>query len=390
MGMRGKTGMGGGIVDMHCGIVDMHCDTVSVILEKRRMGLDCGLRENDGHLDLVRMKESGYLLQNFALFVNVADCEDPWQELLAQRELYERELEENRDLIRPVLAYEDIAANGEAGYLSAMLTVEEGAVCGGDLRKLEELYRMGVRMLTLTWNHPNELGYPNLDNARGREVWGLCRKLREEKAAQSADAGNLRDADVGRLRARQRQVQSVFEEYFYRPDETRGLTERGRQFVDRMERMGMIVDVSHLSDRGFYDVLACTTKPFVASHSNARGVCRCARNLSDDMIRKLAERGGCMGLNDCADFLEEPAAGEENPGSMEALVRHARYITNLGGIGVLGLGSDFDGIDTNRDLPGAQSVERLWEALHRAGYTQSQLDLIFRGNVLRVYRDTLR
>ena len=247
-----------------------------------------------------------------------------------------------------------------------MLTVEEGAVCKGELAKLHQLYDMGVRMMTLTWNYPNELGYPNLDSVKGKEVHKRC---------SEADAGN---------------AQQIFEDYFYMPDAVNGLTECGREFVSAMERLGMIVDVSHLSDAGFYDVLECTKKPFVASHSNARRVCRCVRNLSNDMIVKLAERGGCTGLNFCADFLEEMPVGQENPGTIEAVVRHAKHIVNLGGIEVLGLGSDFDGIETHKELPGVQSMGLLWEALHKAGFTQSELDKIFYQNVLRVYKECLK
>jgi membrane dipeptidase len=156
-----------------------------------------------------------------------------------------------------------------------------------------------------------------------------------------------------------------------------------------MEELGMIADVSHLSDAGFYDVLQYSSKPFVASHSNAREVCGCVRNLTDDMIRKLAERGGCMGLNFCADFLETVPEGQPNPGTIEAVVRHAKHIVKVGGIGVLGLGSDFDGIDTNQELPGAQSMELLWERLHQSGFTQGQLDAVFYKNVLRVYEEVL-
>lgn len=363
---------------MDCKIVDMHCDTISRLLEQRKNGQEEGLLQNSGHLDLLRMRESGYLLQNFALFVNVGACENPWEELCALYRLYEQELSRYHEVIRQVLCYEDIAVNEREGYLSAMLTVEEGAVCGGSMEKLQTLYEMGVRMLTLTWNYPNELGYPNLNSERGREAWKRCAALRAKNAAGNL---SLREKEKG---------QEAFEDYFYRPDEQNGLTECGREFVARMEELGMIVDVSHLSDRGFYDVAACAAKPFVASHSNARAVCRSVRNLTDEMIRMLAERGGCMGLNYCADFLTEPDVGRENPGTIDAVVRHAKHITKVGGVEVLGLGSDFDGIDTNRELPGAQSMEKLWDALHKAGFTQAQLDGIFGGNVLRLYRETLK
>ena len=329
-------------------VLDMHCDTVSVLLEQRRAGAEISLRKNEGHLDLLRMKDSGYLLQNFALFVDSGSGRDPWEEVCALQALYQEELAKNEDLIAPVLKYKDIEENQAQGKLSALITVEEGAVCKGEVEKLRKLYEMGVRMMTLTWNHPNEIGFPNLDSVRSGE-----------------------------------------KDFLYIADYQNGLTGRGREMVAAMEELGMIVDVSHLSDAGFYDVLECTKKPFVASHSNARSICRCVRNLTDDMLQKLAERGGCTGLNYCPDFLKEVPYGEKNPGTVAAIVEHAKHIVNVAGIEVLGLGSDFDGIEGHAELKGVQSMELLWEALHQSGFTQGQLDKIFYQNVMRVYRDVL-
>lgn len=358
-------------------IIDMHCDTISEILKYRRQGKDCGLRKNDLHVDLERMKKGGYLLQNFALFVDIGACGEslgsPWDEVCALYEVYREELAANADILAPVYSFADIQENQMAGKLQSLLTVEEGAVCQGEIAKLEQLYEMGVRMMTLTWNHPNELAYPNLNSERGKVVWARCKQLREGKCTEREKA----------------EIQAALTRYLCVPDTENGLTERGREFINRMEKLGMIIDVSHLSDAGFYDVLQYSSKPFVASHSNAREICGCVRNLTDDMICKLGERGGCMGLNFCADFLELKPAWEENPGTIQAVVRHAKHIVNTGGMDVLGLGSDFDGIDTHRELPGAQSMERLWDALHEAGFTEDQLDRIFGGNVLRVYREVL-
>ena len=323
-------------------VVDMHCDTISAILAERRRGKDCRLRRNKLHIDLERMQQSGYLLQNFALFVNREKCRSPWEEFCTLYEVYQGELEENGDILAPVLTFSDIEKNRCSGKMSSLLTVEEGAVCEGEIGKLEQLYSRGVRMLTLTWNYPNELGYPNVRPGM-----------------------------------------------HFKPDTEHGLTSKGMEFVERMEELGMIVDVSHLSDAGFYDVLKTTKKPFVASHSDAREVCGWVRNLTDDMIRKLADRGGCMGLNFCADFLKTVPEGMKNPGTIEAVVRHAGHIVKVGGIEVLGLGTDFDGIDTHEELPGAQSMERLWNGLHRAGFSESQLEKIYHENVLRVYKDVL-
>jgi membrane dipeptidase len=314
-------------------IVDMHCDTISKIYEERQKGKQSLLRENSGHLDLVRMKKSGYLLQNFALFVDIERCDDPWEHAEALYQVYCEEIEQSKDLIAPVLKYEDIANNEECGKMSALLTVEEGAVCCGNIQKLKKLYEMGVRMLTITWNYPNELGYPGVENGAG-------------------------------------------------------LTKKGMEFVFCMEEMGMIPDVSHLSDKGFMDVYNCTRKPFVASHSNARAVCNHSRNLTDDMIRLLAGRGGVMGLNFCADFVKESEKNKQTA-DLKAFAAQARHITNVGGIEVLGLGSDFDGIDTNEAIPGVQSMDKLMHALKEEGFTETELEKIFFKNVLRLYKDTM-
>ena len=336
----------------HMKVIDMHCDTIYKLLCKKDKGEKAELRENNGHIDLLRMKQSNYLVQNFAMFVELGCDGDPWERIGRLYELYHQELENNRDLVAPVLKFTDIAANEAAGKMSSMLTVEEGGVCKGEIEKLHSLYDMGVRMITLTWNFPNELGCPNLDSTLDHRT-------------------------------------EDFEAYAYTPNLTDGLTDKGKEFVAEMEQLGIIPDVSHLSDAGFYDVLNVTKKPFVASHSDARAVSPWVRNLTDDMIRKLADRGGCMGLNYCADFLEAVPVGQKNPGTIAAVVRHAKHITNVGGIGVLGLGSDFDGISTHGELPGAQSMEKLWDALKKEGFTESQLDHIFWKNVLRVYGDTL-
>lgn len=333
-------------------IADMHCDTISLLLERRKKGGKDSLRRSDLHMDLEKMKKGGYLLQNFALFLSLRKVENPLESVLEMADLYYEQLAENGDLIRPVYCYADIERNVREGRMSAMLTVEEGGVCKGSLAFLRILCRLGVRMLTLTWNYPNELGWPNL-----------------EQPGEKAGADFV--PDFGKVNREQ------------------GLTETGIAFVEEMERLGMIVDVSHLSDAGFYDVARVAKKPFVASHSNARKVCGCCRNLDDDMIRCLAEHGGVTGLNYCPAFLED--AGEEGAlhGSIAAIVRHARHIVNVGGIECLGLGSDFDGISGHKELPDASCMPLLVDAFGKAGFTQTQIDKILFGNVLRLYRETL-
>ncbi len=363
-------------------IIDMHCDTISALYDKSSRGVQENLRKNSGHIDLQRLRESGYLLQNFALFVELGRDGDPWERVTKLHGYYREELKKNRDILAPVSVFSDIRENEAQGKISAMLTVEEGAVCKGETGKLRSLYDMGVRMLTLTWNFENELGNPNFDRTLRERISAVTA---EWKALDSEGDGRKAEQKLQELYSlRHRQM------YESAPNLTGGLTEKGREFVAKMEELGMIPDVSHLSDAGFYDVLETAKKPFVASHSNARSVCGCLRNLTDDMIRRLSERGGCMGLNFCAGFLEEKPAGTPNPGTVSSVVRHARHIAEVGGIEVLGLGSDFDGIGTHGELPGAQSMGILWDALHRGGFTEGQLDKIFYGNVLRVYKETLK
>ena len=314
-------------------IIDMHCDTISEIRHRRTQeGQACRLEENTLHIDARRLKDSGYLLQCFALFVSLRGCgalreqgEQPpvsrpdlaWEEVRELHRVYRQELECCGMLLQSVESAKDLEQCRRTGKVGALLTVEEGGVCGGSLDRLEELYDMGVRMLTLTWNFPNELGHPNI---------------------------NALDIRQG--------YPSLF-----LTDTLHGLTDRGRDFV--------------------------------ASHSNARAVCPCVRNLTDEMIRTLAERGGVMGLNFCADFLRTVPEGEKNPGRLEDVTAHARHILRVGGEDCLGLGSDFDGIDTNQALPGAQSMGKLWEALKQSGFTERQLDKIFYANVLRVLEGVL-
>lgn len=330
----------------------MHCDTVSALLAAGKEGREQeSLLRNTFHLDLEKMKKGDYLLQNFALFVHLPEYEDPFEGVLEMAELYYEELSRNKELIRPVYSWEDIAKNIQEGRMSAMLTVEEGGVCRGSLTYLRTLYRLGVRMLTLTWNFPNELGWPNLEQP-GEGVKDFVPDFRKANRVQ-------------------------------------GLTETGFAFVEEMERLGMIVDVSHLSDAGFWDVARTLHGPFAASHSNARSVCSWCRNLDDDMIRCLGERGGVTGLNYCPAFLKDKTEETGGAATIASVVEHAKHIVNVGGEDCLGLGSDFDGISTHDELPDASYVPLLADALHKGGFNQTQVDKILSKNVLRLYKEVL-
>lgn len=321
-------------------VVDMHCDTILRIYDEGG-----NLFKNDFNIDLNKMLTGDYLLQNFAMFVNLGDDIDPLTKAQRLIDLYYHEIDKNKDLIKPIFSYQDIVDNQAAGLMSSMLTLEEGAVVNNDLAILRNYYRLGVRMITLTWNYPNGIGYPNLISTK-----------------EYKDLYHINKED--------------------------GLTDFGIEYIKEMERLGIIIDVSHLGDAGFYDVIKHTAKPFVASHSNARTICGVARNMSDDMIRQLAKRNGVMGINFCGDFLKPSKEGGMRS-CIEDMVKHILYIKNLVGIDFIGLGTDFDGISQDLELQDASMMPMLQAALAKAGLTNEEIEKVFYKNVLRLYQEII-
>lgn len=316
----------------------MHCDTIGELWKAEKEGKKLSLRENGLHIDLQKMQKGDYLLQNFAMFVFLGREKDPLVNVLEMIDVYYRNIKENEDMIAPVFCYEDIERNRREGKMSALLTIEEGGTLKGNISVLRNLYALGVRMLTLTWNFENELGYPN----------------------------------------------TIVKQPDYDPQCRYGLKDRGIEAVEEMNRLGMIVDVSHLGDDGFWDVVKYSKKPFVASHSNARSLCNHTRNLTDDMIRALADKGGVTGINFCGDFLNPN--GQSRAADM---VRHMKHIVNVGGIACLGLGTDFDGIDGELEVSNAGKMQLLAEEMTRQGFKQTEIEAIFHQNVLNLYKEVL-
>lgn len=239
------------------------------------------------------------------------------------------------------------SADLRGDVINALLTVEDGGACEGSLEKFRLLSERGVRMITLTWNYPNEIGYPNFPDYEG--------------------------LFTGRCSLEKRETE-------------RGLTPFGRELAEHMGGEGVIVDVSHGSDRLFYDVAEISKrngKAFVASHSGAESVYRCARNLTDGQIRTLADCGGVVGLNFCADFLSDDKSAE---GQRAALLAHAQAIVDLGGEDVLAIGSDFDGIPQNPYLKTPADVPLFLHALE-SRFGARVAEKIAYGNFLRVFRN---
>ncbi len=319
--------------------IDLHCDTISALQEKKWHLKDANLQVNLNHL-----KQGNCMLQCFAMFIHLKKTKNPCLDCLKMIDYYYQELEKNKE-IAPVFSYNDVLKNQEKGLISALLTIEEGGVTENSLELLRIYYRLGVRMICLNWNFINGVGHPNF-------VY-----------TQRPD--------------------------FKTPEEEKGLTEYGIQMVQEMNRLGIIVDVSHLSDKGFYDCIRYSTKPIVASHSNARSICNHVRNLTDDMILKLKENGGVMGMNFCAAFLADDEAEAEGKDTIPYLILHMKHIKRIAGAEVIAIGSDFDGIDPDISLKNASLLPRLFDEMRHQGFTEEEISMISYKNFLRVLRKNI-
>lgn len=322
-------------------IADMHSDTIYQLSKKRRAGTKDCLAKSDLHMDLEKMKKADYLLQNFSLFVEQSECDDPYEEAKAEYAVFVDEMEKNKDVISQIFTYEDIMKNMESGKISAVLTLEEGEVCLGEIEKLEEFYSYGVRMVAMVWNFCNSLSTSTSKYA---------------PVHPRRYSGNRQ-----------------------------GLTETGIEFVERMEELGMIPDVSHMSDEGIEDMFQVAKKPFVASHSNARILCPHQRNLTDDFLKRMGDKGCVIGANFFSKFLREGAEYTETAW----IADHILHMVNVAGIESVGLGSDFDGIGCGLELENCSHMQMLADLLAKRGMNTDQIERVFYKNVLRLYRELL-
>ena len=325
-------------------ITDMHCDTIMALMNTTN-----NIYESENMIDLKKLQKGNYLLQCFAMFVPYASKDDPsyspFEMCNKMIDRYYLEINKHKDIILPVYNYEDIENNIKNNKISSLLTIEEGGVCLGNIEFLRNFYRLGVRMMTLTWNFQNEIASPNIDYF----------KIDRNKTEKPKFEPNLTD----------------------------GLTEFGKQVVKEMNELGMVIDCSHLGDKGFYDVIELSNKPIVCSHSCSRTVCNHVRNMTDDMLFKLKENQGVVGINYCHAFIKE----EEGIATVKDIVKHITYIKNLIGIDYIGLGSDFDGI-SNKDLElkDASMMDLLINELRNQNYSEDEIDKICFKNVLRVFK----
>lgn len=309
-------------------VFDLHCDTALALLGDNLTDQN-SLRNNALHVDLLRAGENGGYAQCFACFTTPMMRQ--WCSLEPE-EVFSRELncilfgfQENPDKIRQAFSVEQIEANLMNGIFSGILTIEGPAGFGYDPGKLEELFELGFRITTLGWNESNPL--------TGSHITG------------------------------------------------EGLTELGREYVKEAQRVGMLIDVSHVSDRAFWQIIDISTAPVIASHSNSRSVWNVSRNLTDEMFTAICQTGGVTGINLYSDFLGD------NP-DLNTVCDHILHFMELDQIGKhICLGGDLDGCDK---LPygfsGVQDYPKLAEALLLRGVSSDTVYDIFWNNAMGVMK----
>ena len=311
---------------MNFPVFDLHCDTALGLLGKDLMG-GIELRKNKLHIDLERASKLPGYAQCFACFTTPA-MRDWYQ--VSPLVIFEREMgailseiEKNSKKIKLAYSAKDVRENYEKGIMSGILTMEGPAGISFDPALLADLYQIGFRMTTLGWNEQNLL-------------------------VGSHKTGG-------------------------------GLTDTGRLFVKEAQKVGMIVDVSHISDEGFWDIMKVTEKPIVASHSNSRAVCDVSRNLTDDMFKAICETGGVAGFNQCAPFVGQKP-------DLDMVCDHFLHWLELDPeADHIALGGDLDGCD---ELPagfdGVQSYPAMAAKLLERGVSEEMLRKIYWENALGV------
>ena len=307
-------------------VIDLHCDTLTGCMAPGRCRdtlNDPASRINPAALDGLRW------CQCFALFIP-DELKGPSAAFYYEhyRKSFRCQMERFAHAYAPCRTARDIERAWAAGKTAAILTVENGSALNGRLERVEKLARDGVKMMTLTWNGQNQI-------------------------ASGWDTGE-------------------------------GLSPFGRAVIPAMEEQGILVDVSHLNARSFFDVLEWAEKPFVASHSNARSVCGHRRNLTDDQIREMAARRCLIGLNYADLFLRE--GGGARPGDF---IRHVERFLELGAEDCVALGSDFDGAAVPPWLDNPAKAAGLGELLTEHGFSPALADKLMYRNATAFFKANL-
>ncbi|MBP7460737.1 MAG: dipeptidase [Candidatus Delongbacteria bacterium] len=352
-------------------VFDAHADTPLRLKEKQ---FDISLRNDFGHIDIPRLIEGGVDVQVFAIYFNPKLAEEKAVRLtLDYIDLISRTIEANRNHLELALSAPDVTTINQRHKTAIVMGLEGGYAIAGDLGILRQYYKLGVRYMTLTWMNSHEWADASTDTVR----WG-------------------------------------------------GLNDFGREVIREMNRLGMLIDLSHASDETFWDVLEITQKPIIASHSCCRTLCPHERNLSDDMLIALARNGGVIGINYYPGYLDssylkisqensrllkpmldelntkypnhddlyyqereklyEPYKGRLPVVAIDRVIDHIDHVVKVAGIDHVGLGSDFDGISiTPLGLKDVSCLPIITQKLMERGYKDHEIKKIMGGNFMRVF-----
>lgn len=311
---------------MNIPVFDFHCDTALVMLGDD-LNSSGSLASNSGHIDLNRASTLAGYAQCFACFTtSIPELMNGLSPILVfERELatIQREIDRNSGRISIAYSPREIEENREKGMMSAILTLEGTAGIDFNPELLEDLYAIGFRVVSLGWNEKNPLTGSNLTGG--------------------------------------------------------GLTDLGREFVKEAQRLGMLVDVSHISDEGFWDIMKITDAPIIATHSNSRAIYAHTRNITDDMFRAICETGGVAGYNMCDEFTGD------NP-TIDTVCDHMLHFMELDPTGKgIALGGDLDGVTAMpRGFEGVQDWPKLSARLLQRGLDEQTVRNIFWHNAIGV------
>ncbi len=278
--------------------VDGHCDTITTIMRNKE-----NIYRNNCHIDIERFKSFDSPIQVFSIWLEKGKLLNPFFYSMEAINFFKKEVLVNRDYISIAKSYCDLRENMENKKISGILGIEGCEAFGGDITNIYKFFDKGVRIFTITWNYENELGF------------GAVTKS------------------------------------------TNGLKPFGKKAVKVINNLGGIIDVSHLNEKGFYDICEISEKPFIASHSNSQKMCGHLRNLTDTQIREISQRNGIIGINLYPYFLEDNGNAD-----IKSVIKHIDHIINVGGENVLGFGCDFDGIDEVPD--GIEDVSDVYKLFH--------------------------
>lgn len=311
-------------------LIDLHCDTLT---EGKYVtaGNPDTLDDPTRVLSLSAIPKGVHWAQFYAIFIpdehRGADAKEYFE---INRQSFERQMKKFSDRVSPCRSYEDMQSAFRENKTAAFLTVENGSVLAGEIARVKEMAQAGVKAITLVWNGENEIG-----------------------------SGNTTD---------------------------HGLSEFGRAVIPELEKYGILLDVSHLNDNGFADLLKIAKKPFLATHSNARAVCSHKRNLTDDMICEMVKRGCLIGLNYYTNFIVD---GGDVKG-LDDLYRHIEHFIELGAAKNLALGSDFDGALLPECLSTPTKASEIYEYLLNKGMSKETADGIMYQNAANFFEEHLK